>query len=382
MATLTLLQMVQNILSSMSSDQVNSIGDTLESEQVAQIIQNKYYDIVARGDLTLDEQLFQFTPSNDPTIPVSMSLPAGVARVDWLKYYDTNPFDNTQTDQFGAFSHDLNVDLVSSIAWTTTSTSSNTISTGSKTFVVASSTLPATIGQTVSIVNGNNSMTGTLTNYVGTTMTLNVTIIVGSGTFSSWILTSVEVPNLPPGYKYVTIVPIDYFIDSVSRLDLTMPEVFQYTFSQGGNDYTFRGRNDVQPSICTVISNEFALFDAFDHTQDSTLQASKTMAFGQIVPPFLLQDDFIPTLDDQQFPLLLNEAKSWAFYELKQMPHQKADQEGKRQWTVTQARKSKTNKPGYFDQLANYGRIPRTGGFGGYPAWRFMRNSQNFGSSI
>src|SRR5215467_9314249 len=176
MATQTLLQIVQTILSAMSSDEVNSIQDTTESLQVARIVESKYYDIIARGSLTLDDQLFQLVPDTNYTIPVTMKLPAGCARIDWLKYYDTNPFDNTQTDQFGAFSHGLNLDLVSSIAWTTTSTSSNTISTGSKTFVVASSTLPATVGQMVQMTAGSNTMIGTVTNYSGTTMTINVTI--------------------------------------------------------------------------------------------------------------------------------------------------------------------------------------------------------------
>ena len=122
MAEQTVSAMVQNILSRMSSDEVNSIGDTTESQQVAQLLQNKYYDIVARGSLTIDETLFQLTPSDNANNPVQMLLPAGVSRIDWLQYFDTNPLDNTQTDQFGAFSHDLNTNLVSSVAWTTIST--------------------------------------------------------------------------------------------------------------------------------------------------------------------------------------------------------------------------------------------------------------------
>src|SRR5712692_7630250 len=117
MAEQTVLTMVQNILSRMSSDEVNSIGDTSESMQVAQILQNKYYDIVARGNLTLDETLFQLNPSDTFIAPVTMTLPVGVARIDWLQYFDTNPLDNLQTDQFGAFSHGLNLDLVSSVRW-------------------------------------------------------------------------------------------------------------------------------------------------------------------------------------------------------------------------------------------------------------------------
>ena len=375
MAQQTLLNMVQNILSAMSSDEVNSIGDTVESMQVAQIIQNKYYDIMARGDLTLDLQLFQLNPSDNSSFPVLMQLPAGVSRIDWLKYYDTNPFDNTQNSQFGSFRHSLNTDLTqSTVNWTTTSTSTVTIQpTGSATFTVAAN-LPVTIGQLVqATATAGNSIIGNVAQYFGTTLIMSISSRTGQGTFSSWIIANVNVANVPPGYAYVQIVPTDYFLDVTDRLDITQNNVQSYNFKQGGNNFIFRYFTDRQPRMCTVISNQFVVFDAFDNTQDSTLQASKTEAYGQILPTFLLQDNFVPVLDDLQFPLLLNESKSLAFYELKQMAHQKADQEIQRQWTVTQKTKSKSNKPSYFDQLDNFARIPRTGMASGYPVWRWMR---------
>ena len=98
------------------------------------------------------------------------------------------------------------------------------------------------------------------------------------------------------------------------------------------------------------------IFDGFDSTQDSTLQSSKTMCHGWVLPTFEMADDFIPQLDDKQFPLLLSEAKSLAFFELKQQPHQKAEQEIKRQISSLQKYKSESSKPTDFDQLPNYGR--------------------------
>jgi len=71
-------------------------------------------------------------------------------------------------------------------------------------------------------------------------------------------------------------------------------------------------------------------------------------------------DTFIPELDDQQFPLLLNEAKSLAFFELKQTPHTKAEQEARRQWTSLQRDKSVDDKPSSFDALPNFGRRPNS----------------------
>jgi hypothetical protein len=83
------------------------------------------------------------------------------------------------------------------------------------------------------------------------------------------------------------------------------------------------------------------------------------MVWGNLITPFQMVDTFIPDLDDNQFPLLINEAKELAFFELKQMPHSLADKEVKRQWSQVQKNKSLENKPGYFDQLPNFGR--RTG---------------------
>jgi hypothetical protein len=202
--------------------------------------------------------------------------------------------------------------------------------------------------------------------YTGTILTIKVTNFSGSGTFSSWVLSNVSAFISPPGYEIVQVVPLEYFIQATSRFDLTQNNVEIWTFSQAGNNYTFRYFNDRQPRICTVLSNYYVLFDSFDSSQDSTLQASKTLGYGQIIPPFLMQDTFIPALDDIQFPLLINESLSVAFQEMKQMPHPKADQEIKRQWGVTQKWKSKSNKPSYFDQLPNFGRSPSTGGYGWY----------------
>src|SRR5260221_14258513 len=183
MAEQTLLTIVQNILSAMDADEVNSISDTTEARQVAQIVQNKYYDIVSRGYLPEHDQLFQLNPSLDVTRPTLMYIPDAVSQVRWVKYFDSNVLDgaSTQSSQFGSYQHGLNVDLVSRSNWTTTSTSTATIGTGNQTFIVASSTLAVTVGQGVTVVDGSNTMTGTVISYSGTSMIINVTSTIGSG---------------------------------------------------------------------------------------------------------------------------------------------------------------------------------------------------------
>lgn len=264
----------------MSSDEVNSIGDSTESLQVAHILKRKYYDIASRSDLPEHNQLFQLNPSLDPTQPILMYIPDGIGRVEWMKYFNSG----------------------SNVEATITSPQD-----------------PQIEGDT--IAPGVES---------------------------------------PVGYQYVTMLPIEQFMDMTSKFDPAMSFVDSFTFSDTSNkfpgNFTFYYRDDKQPQYCCILSNFYVIFDSFDNTQDTTLQASKSQCFGQVVPHFSLEDLFIPDLDAQQFPLLINEAKSLAFYELKQQPHAKAEQEVKRQWSTVQKNKSLNNKPDYFEQIADFGR--------------------------
>lgn len=358
----TLLDLTQNILSAMGSDEVNSISDTTESMQVAQIIKNKYFDIVARGDLPEHYELFQLDPSLDNSTPVLMYVPDGVSKIKYLKYFNTN---------VGSYSgngvqHDINLDLPSvTTTWATTSNTTNSISTGDKTFTVAADDLNITIGDAVIATSGPNVLMGFVTAYTGFTLSVTINTTIGVGTFSTWNIQKNSNSLSPPGYEYVTILPLQEFLDYVNKMDPTEDNVQTFTFTDSYNDkaqnFNFYYRSDCQPKACTVISNYWVVFDSIDLSQDTTLQASKTLCSGQVLPQWTMEDDFIPDLDDPQFPLLLNESKSLAFYELKQQPHALADREVKRGWSSIQRDKSVVNRPTYFDQLDNYGRVGRAG---------------------
>lgn len=278
----TLLEMVQETMSAMSSDEVNSISDTSESLQVATIFKRKYYDIVSRGDLPEHNQLFQLNPSLSALQPVLMFIPEGIGRVEWIKYFNSNP--NGDSNGFESQDNEINM------------------------------------------IPENNT-------------------------------TSTE--QFGPGYQFVTMVPITQFME-LTNFDPSQPNIDSYTFADTSNNfpgnYTFYYQTDRQPTYCCILSNFYVLFDAYDNTQDSTLQGSKSQCFGQVVPDFKMVDSFIPDLDAQQFPLLINEAKALAFYELKQQPHAIANQEVKRQWSTVQKNKSLNNKPNYFEQTPNFGR--------------------------
>lgn len=355
MAKFTLLDMTQNILSRMSSDEVNSISDSPESLQVANIIKNKYFDIINRVDLPEHDQLVQLEPSLDATSPVLMYVPDGVSDLKWLKYFDSNVLDGVNPNNQA---HGTNVNITSS-GWSTTSVTSVTIGLGTKVFTVAAG-LGIAPNNTFTATSGVNSMSGTVISYIGTTLTLNSTTISGSGTFATWTIVQTNVTTIAPGYCYVTILPTNQFIDMVNSFNPTESNVDSFTFSDTSNnfpgDFTFYYRNDRQPCYCTIISNLYVIFDSFDNTQDSTLQGAKTMAMGRIIPHWSMVDSFIPDLAEEQFQLLVNEATALAFYELKQQPHQLAMQESKRGWSNIQKDKAIINRPTYFNELANFGR--------------------------
>lgn len=276
----TLLEMCQDILSRMSSDEVNSISDTSESLQVVNIIKQKYFDIINRVPLPEHEQLVQLQPSLTTEAPVLMYVPDGIADIKWLKYFDTNILDSSSSTD-----HDINTDIVT---------------------------------------------------------------------------TTDDTDSAAPGYLYVTILPNNQFIEMVNGFNTQESDVESFIFSDNSNsfdgNFTFYYKNDRQPMYCTIISNYYVIFDSYDNTQDDTLQASKTMAWGRVIPHWSNTDDFIPNLAEEQFQLLVNEATALAFYELKQQPHALAMQEAKRGWSNVQKNKSVAKRPTYFNELPNFGR--------------------------
>jgi hypothetical protein len=244
----TLLEMVQSILTSLDSDEVDSISDTAEARSIAELIRQSYFNIIARANLTEHQQLFGLTASGDSAKPVLMTRPSTVVRLDWIKY-------------------------------------------------------------------------------------------------------QISDDPLSPKFSYVTILPLQQFLDLTHQLNLTATDVDSMVV----DGQTFFFKNNVAPCYCTILKDNSIIFDSYKSTIESTLQATKTMCFGLVSPVFNMIDTFIPELDELQFPLLLNEAKSMAFIELKQVENVAAIRESKRQWSVVQ--KTKELKRGsYFDQLPDFGR--------------------------
>lgn len=86
MAQMTLLDITQNILSAMESDDINSIGDTVESLQVAEIIKETYFDIISNRDWPFLKTKTTLTALGDTTNPTKMQFPDSVDKIFWIKY--------------------------------------------------------------------------------------------------------------------------------------------------------------------------------------------------------------------------------------------------------------------------------------------------------
>jgi hypothetical protein len=82
----TLLEMVQDIHNDLDLDEVNSIDDTVESAQVAQIIKTTYFALMSNRNWPHLKQTISLTPSGTTDRPTHMRLPEGVKELLFINY--------------------------------------------------------------------------------------------------------------------------------------------------------------------------------------------------------------------------------------------------------------------------------------------------------
>jgi hypothetical protein len=248
MAKYTLIDMVQRILSSMDSDNVNSFSDTIESEQVAFIVRDSYYDLVKTLDLPEEEGFITLTAAADSDFPTQFTIPEEVKKLLSVRY-DSKEFGETKLD-----------------------------------------------------------------------------------------------------YLPIPYVSQEVFIEWTNSRDSTDSTV--QTVSMDGAKLFIR--NERSPTYFTSFNENTLVFDAFDSDVESTLQSSKMIARGVTEAVFTLADGFVPSLDSNMFSLLLEEAKSTAFVELKQSSNPKAEQRARKQRVQNQNDRHKIEKN--LVGQPNYGR--------------------------
>jgi hypothetical protein len=94
MAKLTYLQMVQFILSSMDSDDVSTITETIESQQVADIIEETFYEILDRREWEFLKHRLRQLDLPTAGVKNQLDIPADVTHVECVRYkdFDTGKF--------------------------------------------------------------------------------------------------------------------------------------------------------------------------------------------------------------------------------------------------------------------------------------------------
>lgn len=126
-AKMSLLELVQDILSDMDSDDVNSIDDTVESTQVAQIVKATYQAMMSNRNWPHQKRLLTLIPSGDDTLPTHMTMQEEIKEMVGIKYNSAKLADGTrrlyqpiywvEPDDFlrisnGRNSSDANVDII------------------------------------------------------------------------------------------------------------------------------------------------------------------------------------------------------------------------------------------------------------------------------
>lgn len=251
----TVLTYVQDILSSMDSDEVNSISDTTEAQSVATILKNVYEDILTEIDFPSQYKLFQLGSSGDSSKPNQMYLPDTIENIDWVKYNKVSTSDTTQ-----------NYDAI----------------------------------------------------------------------------------KFYPKDEYLRV--INSYLSSDTNVIVSDVEVDSITFP-------LLCLNDRNPEFYTTFDEHTLIFNAYDASVETTLQSSKTLAYGKKSAYFELTDNFVPFLEQKYQSLLFNAAKATAFAELKQITNAKAEKAERRARIKTQPSKRAVEHDWpWYSQHTGYGR--------------------------
>ena len=83
---MTVIQMVQSVLNDMDSDEVNSINDTLEALQVASILRDTYFELIARRTWPHLRSLCTLDGVADVNKPNYLQIPSDVSELTLIKY--------------------------------------------------------------------------------------------------------------------------------------------------------------------------------------------------------------------------------------------------------------------------------------------------------
>lgn len=159
-------------------------------------------------------------------------------------------------------------------------------------------------------------------------------------------------------YQEVVFVPASEFLTRQRQYINETSNVGEMTVTTDGKNHQIMYASNKMPEFYTTFDDTQYFFDSYDSTEDTTLQASKTLGFGTIIPGFSFGNSTTFDLNQDLEIMLLNEAKSLCFSELKQLEHPKAERTARQIWTKMQNSKRRTlrNGRGTYETYPNYGR--------------------------
>jgi hypothetical protein len=147
--------------------------------------------------------------------------------------------------------------------------------------------------------------------------------------------------------KDVTYLPPKEFKDMIDRRNVDAANVDANGFI-----------TDRDPAYWTTYDDDYLVFDSLDVAAEATdtLHASKSVAYGVLVPSWTHEDSFIPTLPEKMFPTLLADAKGTAFLNLKQQGNAKEERRAQKGRIRFQNEAWKTDNSEVGTYANNYGR--------------------------
>ena len=89
----TLLDMTQEIQSDLDLDEIESIDDTMESEQIVVILKSTYYAMMSNRDWPHLRRSIQIEPYSDVTKPTHMKIQDEIKELCFLNYNKANATD-------------------------------------------------------------------------------------------------------------------------------------------------------------------------------------------------------------------------------------------------------------------------------------------------
>lgn len=157
-------------------------------------------------------------------------------------------------------------------------------------------------------------------------------------------------------YDKIEYVPFAEFLDLVESYRTATSGVAEQSVTVNGQTYKIMCGTTAHPKYWSSPDEYNILFNSHYSTDDTTLQASKTMCFGTVYPTFTLANATAPDLDPTQFSLWINKAKTRAFKELKQQDNNESAMETRKQKIIVQKKKRNVGLEPELQRITRFGR--------------------------